>query len=152
MIMDKRTEFCDGTALNTGAAGGYLIGNQIDMGQTVPGDPARAHNMWLVVQVDTAVDSAGDGVTVAFELRSDAAAAINADTGTLHFSSGAIAQASLTAGAQFAWQLPIEGNVYERYLGLVQRTAVEAVTAGAVSAFLTMDPPTTIKSYPDAVN
>ena len=32
MILDKLNEFADATALNTGAAGGYLIGNQIDLG------------------------------------------------------------------------------------------------------------------------
>jgi hypothetical protein len=29
-VLDERTEFCDATALNTGAAGTYLIGDVID--------------------------------------------------------------------------------------------------------------------------
>jgi hypothetical protein len=30
-IMDSTNEFCDATALNTGAAGTYLIGNVVDL-------------------------------------------------------------------------------------------------------------------------
>src|SRR4051812_40283389 len=30
-VMDSRAEFCDATALNTGAAGTYLIGNVMDL-------------------------------------------------------------------------------------------------------------------------
>ena len=30
MILDERTEFCDATALNTGAAGSYLIGDVVE--------------------------------------------------------------------------------------------------------------------------
>ena len=32
MILDERNEFADAVALNTGAAGSYLIGDQIDLG------------------------------------------------------------------------------------------------------------------------
>ena len=31
MILDERTEFCDATALNTGGAGSYLLGDVIDL-------------------------------------------------------------------------------------------------------------------------
>ena len=30
MILDERGEFCDATALNTGAAGSYLLGDVVD--------------------------------------------------------------------------------------------------------------------------
>ena len=150
MIIDERNAFCDATALNTGAAGTYLIGDVIDL--EVARDIGQGQPLYLIISVDTAVDSAGDGVTVAFALASDAQAAIATNgTATTHVASGAIAQASLTAGAKFVYPLPLEGNAYERYLGVLQTTAVEAVTAGAVSAFLTADPHGW-KSYPDAVN
>ncbi len=32
MILDELLEFCDATALNTGGAASYLIGDQIDLG------------------------------------------------------------------------------------------------------------------------
>jgi hypothetical protein len=137
MILDERLEFCDATALNTGAADTYLLGDVIDIG--VSRDIGNGEPLYLCIQVDTAVDSAGDGVTLAFALASDAQAAIAVDgTATVHFSTGVIAQATLVAGAQVAVvALPL--GTYERYLGVLQTTAVEAVTAGKVNAFLTKD-------------
>ena len=149
MILDKLNEFCDATALNTGAADNYALGSSVDTG--VARDLGNGQPVYLVLTVDTAVDSSGDGVTLEFQLRSDAGSSVDPDSGTLHFSSGAIAQASLTQGASFVWALPVEGLAYERYLGLTQVTAVEAVTAGAVSAFLTMDPHGW-RAYPEGTN
>jgi len=57
MILDKRTEFCDATALNTGAAGTYLIGDQIDLG--VARDIGTGEQLYLVITVDTPPTSAG---------------------------------------------------------------------------------------------
>jgi hypothetical protein len=138
MILDERLEFCDATTLNTGAADTYLIGDVIDLG--VSRDIGNGEPLYLCIQVDTAVDSAGDGVTLEFALASDAQAAIADDgTATVHFSTGVIAQATMVAGAKLAMvALPL--GTYERYLGILQTTAVEAVTAGKVNAFLTKDP------------
>lgn len=149
MILDERNEFCDATALNTGAAGSYLIGDVIDM-TAVPGNPGVGEDLYLVIEVDTDVDSADDGVTVQFHLCSDAQAAIAADgSATYHFSTSAIAQATLVEGYQVcAVKLP--QGTYERYLGVLQTTAVEAVTAGKVNAFLTSDVPYNV-AYPDAL-
>ena len=150
MIFDERTEFLDATALNAGAAGTYLIGDVIDLEDVR--DIGQGQPVYLVISVDTAVDSAGDGVTVTFTLASDAQAAIATDgSATQHLTTGAIDQADLGAGAQFIYTLPMEGPAYERYLGILQTSGSEAATAGAISAFLTMDP-TGWKAYPDAVN
>ncbi len=150
MILDDRLEFCDATALNTGAAGSYLIGDVVDLGAanaTAPygGDGNSEQGLFCCIQVDTAVTSAG-AATVAFALCSDAQAAIAVDgSQTIHFTTAAIGKATLIAGYQVcAIQLP--QGTYERYLGIVQTTGTAALTAGKVNAFLTNIVPV-IKAY-----
>ena len=148
MIMDERTEFCDATALNTGGAGSYLIGDVYDTG----GDGVNiADGLYLVIIVTTQVDSAADGASVQFHLASDAAAAIATDgSATYHFSTDAIAEATLAPGYRVcAVRLP--HGTYERYIGILQTTSGEAVTAGAVDAFLTTDV-SQWKAFPNAAN
>lgn len=149
MILDERTEFCDATALNTGAAGIYLIGDVIDL-TTIGVDLGVSADLWFVVQVDTAVTSGG-AATVSFALASDAQAAIATDgSASVHYQSAAIPKATLIAGYE-AVAVKIPGGTYERYLGVLQTTAVAALTAGKVNAFLT---PVryAVKAYADAQN
>ena len=149
MILDERGEFADATAANTGAAGSYLIGDVIDNG-VIGADLGQGDAIWLVGQVDTTFTSGGSG-TYGFSLASDAQAAIAVDgSQTTHFSTGQIALATLVAGYQIcAVRLPL--GTYERYMGIVQTTAVAAATAGKVNFFLTADV-SKIKHYADAVN
>jgi len=153
MILDDRLEFCDATALNTGAAGSYLIGDVIDTAPaTISGNTTsdlEGSCMYLVIQVDTAVTSAGSA-TVQFSLCSDAQAAIAVDgSQTTHFSTAAIGKATLVAGHRVcAVELP--SGSYERYVGVVQTTGTAALTAGKVNAFLTSDP-ALYRAYADAV-
>ena len=148
MIIDKLNEFCDAVSLVRGT-GSALIGSVINLSDVR--DIGNGQPLYLVFTVDTAVDSAGDGTTVEFQLRSDDNAAISPSTGSLHFSTGAIAQAKLAQGKKFTFALPVEGIAYEQYIGIVQVTAVEAVTAGKINAFLTMDQ-TGWKAYPEGMN
>lgn len=148
-IMDSRAEFCDATALNTGAAGTYLIGNVMDT--SVARDLGNGRPIYLVISVDTAVTSGGSA-TVQFLLASDAQAAIATDgSATQHYASFAIPKATLVAGYQLIVPLPAESPAYEQYLGILQVTGTAAVTAGKVNAFLTMDPPRW-KSYANEPN
>jgi hypothetical protein len=154
VILDERNEFCDATALNTGAAGSYLIGDVIDTGiagtSTQPNDLGAGDSLWLVIQVATTATSGGSA-TGQFHLCSDAQAAIATNgTATYHFSSGAIPVATLAAGYQVAC-VKLPAGTYERYVGIVQTTGTAAFTAGAVNAFLTNDP-VQIRHYADAVN
>jgi hypothetical protein len=145
MILDERTEFCDATALNTGGAASYLVGDVIDLGTDGLND---VDNLYLVIQVSTTATSGGSA-TVAFHLASDAQAAIAADgTATYHWSSPAIAVASLVAGTYIA-RVELPKGTYERYLGILQTTAVAALTAGAINAFLTPNV-ATYKSFSQA--
>lgn len=150
MILDERNEFCDATSLNTGAAGSYLLGDVIDLG-AAPGDLGNGQPLYLIIQVDTAATSGGSA-TGDFTLASDAQAAIATDgSATVHATTGAIAVAALTAGRTFCFAIPLIGNTYERYLGILQTTATAAFTAGKINAFLTLDP-TGWRAYPDATN
>lgn len=148
MILDERTEFADATALNTGAAGSYLVGDVIDL-TVIGADIGQDTEIWCVIQVDTAV--AGTSSTVQFKLASDSVANLVADANaTIHFATAAIPEATLIAGYQVAaFRLPL--GTYERYLGIIQTTAVAALSAGKINAFLTTDV-SKIKHYADATN
>ncbi len=138
MILDERNEFADATALSTAATGLALVGDVIDLGTDGVND---VDNMYLVVQVDTAVTSAGSA-TVEFQLASDAQAAIAVDgSATVHFKSAAIAKATLVAGYQVC-AVALPKGTYERYLGILQNVGTAALTAGKINAFLTNDPNT----------
>jgi hypothetical protein len=135
MILDERGEFCDATALNTGAAGSYLLGDVIDLGvaRDLGGDQA----VYLVVSVDTAATSGGSA-TGQFNLVTDDNASLSSPT--VLVSSVAWPVASMTAGKTLmAVQLPMEGTAYERYIGIQQVTGTAAFTAGKVNAFLVDD-------------
>ena len=149
MLMDKLAEFCDATAVNTGAAGNYLIGSQYDQGAgALVGEPA---DLYFVVQVSTACASAGSG-TMQFKLASDDSAAVHTTTSTVHITSPVIAAASLVAGYRWACKLPV-GQTYERYLGVIQVTGTAAFESGNVDAFLTDKVPTStsLMSFPDGI-
>jgi hypothetical protein len=138
MILDERTEFCDATALHTGAAGTYLIGDQIDLGAAR--DIGNGEPLYLVITVDTQPTSAG-AATAQFTLASDDTANIATNgTASVHFQTKAFTIAEMTAGAVLAAvALPIEGVAYERFLGILQTTGTAAFTGGKINAFLTPD-------------
>lgn len=136
MILDERTEFCDATSaiLNIGNA---IIGNVIDLG-TPPTlkNIVGGQQIYLVLQVATTFVGASSTTTI--DLLSDSAAALTTSP-TTHWSSGAIPVATLVEGYTLIIPLPVEGT-YERYLGLWETVAAANVTAGAINAFLTLDP------------
>jgi hypothetical protein len=150
MILDKRTEFCDATALNTGGAGTYLIGSQIDLMATGL-DVGAGEPIYLVINIDTAVDSAADNTTQDFILASDSTAAIATDgSATVHFRTGALAQTAIDAAGDIVAVIALPMGTYERYLGILHTTAVAAATAGKINAFLTKDV-SRWKAYADAI-
>lgn len=139
MILDKRNEFCDATALNTGGAGTYLIGDQIDLSKAR--DVGNGQPMYLVITVDTLPTSANSTATAQFTLASDASDSIATNgTATVHLQTKAFAISEMAAGTVLAAiALPMEGVAYERYLGILQTTGTQAFTGGKVNAFLTHD-------------
>ena len=152
MILDKNLQFASAVSVAT-VADRILVGDVIDLqslGATVGGarDIGNGRPVYLVVQVTTEVITAGVAGTIAFELVSDAQEAIVPDTATVHYRSqkfvtddAAVNSAFLNAGGvPVVIAIPMEGVVYERYLGIVADVETTEVTAGAISAFLTLDP------------
>ena len=155
MILDSLLEFADATSV-AAAAGTALIGDVIDLQEAR--DIGNGEPIYLVIQCDTSIITGGSAGTVKFQLASDAAAAIATDgSATVHYDTGTIvtgaAGSGLTAaGATIAAvALPMEGNAYERYLGILCVTATTTTTAGAINAFLTKDV-SKWKAYPDCQN
>lgn len=145
MILDERTEFADAVSV-AAAAGTALIGDVIDLGAQP--SVGNGEPLYLVITVDTEIITGGVAGTIKFQLASDAAAAIATDgSASIHFDTGTFATGAagandnvLNAGSIIcAVPLPIEGRVYERYLGILCVTATTTTTAGKINAFLTHD-------------
>jgi hypothetical protein len=132
MILDERTEFADATALNTGAAGDYVIGDVVDLG-AAGRDIGNGEELELVVQVDTTATSGGSA-TLAISLATDDNSSLSSPTKIV--TSPAVAVASLTAGTT-VFRVRVPAGTYERYIGIVQTTGTAAFTAGKINAFLT---------------
>lgn len=139
MYLDEYLEFGDAEALDTSGAGISLLGDVVDLGATGE-DIGNGEPLYLVIQVTTAVTSAG-AATAQFHLASDAAAAIATDgSATVHLETGAIGKATLVAGATVVLPIPPADTItYERYLGVLVTVGTAALTAGAVNAFITHD-------------
>lgn len=149
MILDERNEFADATAMSTAGTGRALVGDVIDLGSTSQ-DIGNGEDLYVVIQVDTAFTSGG-AATIAFEVASDAQAAIATDgSATVHLSKAAAAVATFTAGV-LVLVAKLPPGTYERYLGILQNVATAALTAGKINAFLTHDI-ARWQAYPDAVN
>lgn len=158
MWLDERTEFADAVSV-AAAAGTALIGDVIDLGANHR-DVGAGKPVYLVITTDTEIITAGAAGTIKFQLASDAQAAIatdgsasvHLDTGTFVTDDAAVNDARLNAGGViFVGALPMEGRVYERYLGILAVIATTEVTAGKINAFLTLDP-AAWQTYADAVN
>lgn len=154
MIMDERLEFADAVSV-AAAAGTALIGDVIDL--EVARDIGNGEPLYLVITVDTSIITGGSAGTVQFVLASDAQAAIATDgTATVHWASKLFvtdddALNDLDAGYAIAVAIPMEGPVYERYLGILAITGTTTTTAGKINAFLTHDV-AKWKAYADATN
>lgn len=145
MITDKLTTFCSATALNTGAAGVYMLGDDVDI------EVLRElgfSELYLVVNVAVTATSGGSA-TCAVSLVSDAQSPLTPASATVHITSAAFPVADMVAGTNLLTvKLPLQGAEYEQYLGIKQTTGGVAFTGGAIEAFLT---PTVQanRSYPD---
>lgn len=136
MITDRLTTFAKDVALNTGAAGTYLIGDVIDL--EVARDIGNGTPMYLIITIPVTATSGG-AATLQVQMVSDAQAAIATDgSATIHLASAVFTVATLSSGQSvMKAAIPMEGAQYERYLGLLQVTGVAAFTAGTISAMLT---------------
>lgn len=160
MIMDEFNEFADAVSVvGTAAPTTALVGDVIDLG-TVPRDIGNGQPVYLVITTGTEIITGGTAGSINFALASDAQAAIADDgSATIHWQSAefvtdddAVNSPQLNAGGVIACvALPLEGAVYERYLGILVTRTTTATTAGTINAFLTLDP-TGWRAYPEAAN
>jgi hypothetical protein len=157
MIMDERLEFADAESV-ANAAGTDLIGDVIDL--TLARDVGAGQPLYLVITTDTEIITGGTAGTIKFQLVSDAQAAIAEDgTATVHFDTGTfvtddtlLIDDQLRAGGVIAVvALPLEGQTYEQFLGILAIVATTTTTEGAINAFLTLDP-YGWKAYADGTN
>lgn len=149
MITDRLATFGLDLALNTGAAGSYIIGDWIDIGALR--DLGHGENLFLVMQM-SATATSGGAATLQMSLVSNTATPLVTSGATVHLQTGAIALASLTAGRNLLTAvLPMEGLAYQRYIGIMQTTGTAAFTGGRIDAFLTQTP-ARWRPYADAVN
>jgi len=151
MIKDVLTQFANATPLPTTGTGYFNVGVPIDL--MVARDIGRGKPpLYLVTLVNVAVTS-GAAASVTFILASDSVNPPRTDgtSENLHWSSAAIPKATLVAGYKLIIPVPFESPVYARYLGLQVNIATTALTAGAITSFLTQDP-AAWKALPAAVN
>lgn len=138
MFLDRQNEFSDSqvvtvTAISTNVID-TLAGNSFT--NVIQNLGGFAGSCFLVVQVDAAFLG---GTSVAISLESDSSANL-ATSPTVHYNSGAILTAALTANTTIL-VIPLPYGNFERYVGL-RYTVVGTFTQGSISAFLTRDPQT----------
>lgn len=155
MYVDTQLELSDAQAITataistnvidtstTGAAaatlGTYTTTNSTqDLGQT-------NQDIYLVVVATSAAAGGDSAKTLTITLESDTAAALNS-ANVVHFSTGAITGANITAGARLA-TVCLPHALYKRYVGL-RYTVSASFTAFTVDAFLTTDPAGVPRTY-----
>lgn len=143
MIYDTLTTFADGE--ETGNTGTRLIGDTIDL--QVARDVGNGQPLYLFVVVRDGITAASAG-TYQVKLTSgtsDALAGARDHIISPVFVTGTSAIPEGTVLLQVP--LPVEGNEYQRYLGIQEVVGTQNTTAGEIDAFLTLDP-SGWKSYP----
>lgn len=145
MICDKLATFADNTALNTGAPGSFIVGDQIDLQVERNIGVALGHaQLWLVIKVAQTATSGG-AATAKFDFVTDDNGSLT--TPAVIASTPVFPVADLVAGTVLAIiAIPIS-DAYERFVGIQQVTAGVAFTGGAVDAFFTTTPPA-YRAYP----
>lgn len=155
MIFDKRNEFADAVSV-AAAAGTALVGDVIDT-TAIHRDLGQGDPVYLVITIDTEIITGGVAGTVKFQLASDSTANL-ATSPTIHYDSGTFATGVAASNPLLGVgkticvvALPIEGVVYERFLGILCVTGTTTTTAGKINAFLTLDP-YKWAAYPEGAN
>jgi Bbp16 len=157
MIMDKYNEFADAVTVANTADAWYNLGSQIDL--DVVRDIGNGTPVYLVITVGTEIITGGSAGTLQFRLVSDDSASISTTVPSIHSYSpiyvtdGTDANDAEMKAGQAPWvqALPIEGEQYEAFLGVQYSPGTVDTTAGAVNAFLTLDP-YGYKAYPDGAH
>lgn len=134
MLIDSKLKFA--AAAELGNTGTRKIGKAVPL--DVRADQGEGYPMYLVVLVSTTATSGGAS-TLAVELVTADNSALTTDVEVL-FTTPVVALAGLTAGT-FLAVIPLPKALYRTYMGLREVVGTANFTGGAVTAFLTQDPP-----------
>ncbi|MBA7651169.1 hypothetical protein ES703_58984 [subsurface metagenome] len=146
MFVDDELLFSDVQSL-IHATGSVFSTNAIDLG--VLRDVGKGRPMYVVVVVDTAIDSTSDGATLAIQLieedtvETDGTITLATDSPVL-LSTEVFLEAVLTKG-RTPIIIPIPPGIALRYIGLGYVIDGEAITAGEVTAFVALEAQTNIQ-------
>lgn len=99
-------------------------------------DLGTGNDLYLVILITTQVEAAGGAANVTFTLGSDATTTIAG--GTDHWTSGAIAKATLAPGYLIVAPFPKDKD-YERYIGATFTPDTNNVTGGTAVIAVTAD-------------
>ena len=136
MILDTQELFSNNQLITATAISTNVYDTNPVAGPNVLQNIGTNGDIYLEVQTNAAF-TAGGAATMTITLESDSTADL-ATSPTVHYSSGPIALAGLTANTRvLAVRLP-EGS-YERYVGLRYTVATGPMTAGGLDAFWTTD-------------
>ena len=134
MIIDSQNEFSVEQAVTVTAVSSNVYDNNSESTANVGQALGVDGDIYLVVQCDETATAAG-AATVTITLESAENAALSTSP-VVHFSSGALALAAMTAESRVvAVKLP-QSLDYKRYMGLRYTVATGPLTAGKFSAFL----------------
>jgi len=134
MILSKREVFSEAQSV-VSAVGNVLSTNVIEVDGTTPDD-----ELYIDVIVDTAATSATSTATVAVQVLTDDDSAIGSPTVLL--TTDAVIVTAITAGSKPFPAIRVPRTKLEKYIALRYVVAVEATTAGELSAALVLRPQT----------
>lgn len=141
MILDLQTMFsgtvaADGTKSAQAITATAISTNVLDLRNaatpTLVDEALQGSDLWLVIQVAQAFNTL---TSLTITLESDSTANL-ATSATVHYSTGAILLAALTANTIVA-RTRLPSGLYERYLGVRYTVTGTNPTQGSVLAFLT---------------
>lgn len=145
MIMDKST-ILGGTFDGNTWTGMSLIANAAaetectnvwdSRGTNTLKDLGVGNPLYLVILITESVAASGGAATITFNLGSDATTTIAG--GTDHWTSAAIAKATLAAGYLIVVPFPVNQD-YERYIGMTFTPATNNITAGKAIVAITAE-------------
>lgn len=146
MFVDSRLLICDNDAVAQALGNNIAPGSDvIDLTKTGLAI-GSGEELELVIQVVTAF--AGAGASVQYDLVSADNSALTVNR-TVHASTGTRPVAAFSQGASFVL-CPGDTEVFRQYVGLWVTVTGAALTAGAISAFITLEPAFS-KAYPGVI-
>lgn len=134
MIIDQQNLFSDAQAITATANSSNVIDTLPSGGPNTKSGIGDGEDMTLFAQVGSAAFAGGTSLQIQLVSADDSALSTNA---TVHYDTGAVALASLTAKARLIG-VDLPYGKFRRYVGL-KYTVVGTMTAGAITAGLVKD-------------